>query len=237
MPRPIRVTGRLPPKALTRTIGQLPQIFAKSLLVSAYYSRCRLRAMTISPAGKTTISDAWRPPYRRRPERAPKSAAQDRQETEEGQRQGPPRIRKHVRGGYRLPRDNTGRQTTMGQRGNQTLHRTQRIDFAVRRETACGFLRIRQTPIDGNLERAAPALHQFDLRLELFDQPIPRTAGLGFIVSGYAVFDLNLHPPYLHYVARGAALAGQRRMLHSCSLAHAISRFRNNHVNCGHRSG
>ena len=69
----------------------------------------------------------------------------------------------------------------------------QHTHLIIRWEVACLVLRIGERTVDGNVENAAAALHQFDFGIGKGRQDVPRTAGSRFVVSGYAVFDFDFH--------------------------------------------
>ena len=50
-----------------------------------------------------------------------------------------------------------------------------------------------EASVDGDFENTGDSLDELDLLGAPFQQPRPRTEGSGFIVSGYAIFDSDLH--------------------------------------------
>jgi len=68
-----------------------------------------------------------------------------------------------------------------------------RVDLLVGRKPAGLLLRKGEPAIDGNLKHPADPGHQLDIGAVFLLQPIPRTEGTRFIVSGLAPLDSNFH--------------------------------------------
>ena len=68
-----------------------------------------------------------------------------------------------------------------------------RVDLLVGRKPAGLLLRKGEPAIDGNLKHPADPGHQLDIGAVFLLQPIPRTEGARFIVSGFAPLDSHFH--------------------------------------------
>ena len=68
-----------------------------------------------------------------------------------------------------------------------------RVDLLVGRKPAGLLLRESEPAIDGNLEHPTYPGHQLDIGAVFLDEPIPRTEGTRFIVSGLAPLDSDFH--------------------------------------------
>jgi len=68
-----------------------------------------------------------------------------------------------------------------------------RIDLLVGRKPAGLLLGESEPAIDGNLKHPADPGHQLDIGAVFLLQPIPRTEGTRFIVSGFAPLDSDFH--------------------------------------------
>ena len=68
-----------------------------------------------------------------------------------------------------------------------------RVDLLVGRKPAGLLLGESEPAIDGNLKHPADPGHQLDIGAVFLLQPIPRTEGTRFIVSGLAPLDSDLH--------------------------------------------
>ena len=68
-----------------------------------------------------------------------------------------------------------------------------RVDLLVGRKPAGLLLRKGEPAIDGNLKHPADPGHQLDIGAVFLLQPIPRTEGTRFIVSGFAPLDSDFH--------------------------------------------
>ena len=68
-----------------------------------------------------------------------------------------------------------------------------RIDLLVGRKPAGLLLGESEPAIDGNLKHPADPGHQLDIGAVFLLQPIPRTEGTRFIVSGFAPLDSYFH--------------------------------------------
>src|SRR5882762_1650428 len=74
-----------------------------------------------------------------------------------------------------------------------TLPSAYRVDLLVGRKPAGLLLRKGEPAIDGNLKHPADPGHQLDIGAVFLLQPIPRTEGTRFIVSGFAPLDSHFH--------------------------------------------
>ena len=68
-----------------------------------------------------------------------------------------------------------------------------RVDLLVGRKPAGLLLGESEPAIDGNLKHPADPGHQLDIGAVFLLQPIPRTEGARFIVSGFAPLDSDFH--------------------------------------------
>ena len=68
-----------------------------------------------------------------------------------------------------------------------------RVDLLVRRKPTGLLLRKGEPAIDGNLEHTTYSGHQLDIGAVFLDEPIPRTEGTRFVVSGLAPLDADFH--------------------------------------------
>src|SRR5437763_11314714 len=68
-----------------------------------------------------------------------------------------------------------------------------RIDLFVGRKPAGLLLRESEPAIDGDLEHPTYPGYQLDIGAVFLDEPIPRTEGTRFVVSGLAPLDADFH--------------------------------------------